>query len=109
MNFKDDLTEYKYLYCKKRYQHRFDEKSKERFFNTYKFSNNKNNKFILLLRNGIYPYEYMDDLEKSNKYLLPEKEDFNSHLTWKIFLMQIKRTQKDFEIKNLGEYHGLYV
>ena len=39
----------------------FYEKLEERFFNTFKFSNNDNNKFILLLRKGFYPYEYMDD------------------------------------------------
>ena len=49
MNFKDDLTEYKFLCRTKSYQHKFDEKLKERFFNTYKFSNHDNNKFILLL------------------------------------------------------------
>ena len=36
-------------------------KLQERFCNTYKFSNHDSNKFILLLRKGIYPYEYMDD------------------------------------------------
>ena len=34
----------------------------------------------LLLRNGVYPYEYIDDLEKSNAISLPKKEDFNSDL-----------------------------
>ena len=34
-NFKDDLIEYKCLCCNKNYQHKFDEKLKERFFNTY--------------------------------------------------------------------------
>ena len=48
-NFKDDLIKYKCLCCNKNYQHKFDEKLKERFFNTYKFSNHNNNKFILLL------------------------------------------------------------
>ena len=37
-------------------------------------------KFILLLRKGVYPYEYMEDWEKTNENLLPEKEDFYSHL-----------------------------
>ena len=60
-NFKDDLIEYKCLCCKKSYQRKFNEKLKERFFNTYKFSNHDNNKFILLLWKGVYPYEYMDD------------------------------------------------
>ena len=79
-NFKDDLIEYKCLCCNKNYQQKFDEKLKERFFNTYKFSNHDNNKFILLLRKGVYPYEYMDDWEKFNETSLPEKEDFYSHL-----------------------------
>ena len=47
-NFKDDLIEYKCLCCNKNYQHKFDEKLKERFFNTYKFSNHDSDKFILL-------------------------------------------------------------
>ena len=79
-NFKDDLIEYKCLCCNKNYQQKFDEKLKEQFFNTYKFSNHDNNKFILLLWKGVYPYEYMDDWEKFNETSLPEKEDFYSHL-----------------------------
>ena len=39
-----------------------------------KFSNKDINKFILLLRKGTYPYEYMDDWEKFNETTLPEKE-----------------------------------
>ena len=76
MNFKDDLIEYKCLCCNKKYQHKFDEKSKERFFNTYKFSNHKNNKFILLLGKGAYPCKYMDNSEKFYEASLPEKECF---------------------------------
>ena len=79
MNFKDDLIEYKCLCCNKNYQHKFDEKLKEQFFNTYKFCSH-GNKFILLLQKGVYPYEYMDDWEKFNGTSLPEKEDFYRHL-----------------------------
>ena len=79
-NFKDNLIEYKCLCCNKNYQQKFDEKLKERFFNTYNFSNHDINKFILLLRKGVYPYEYMDYWEKCNETSLPEKEDFYSHL-----------------------------
>ena len=66
--------------CNKNYQHKFDEKLKEVFFNTYKVSYHGNNKFISLLRRGVYPYEYMDDWEKFNETSLPEKEYFYSHL-----------------------------
>ena len=42
-------------------QQKFDEKLKEQYFNIYKFCNHGNNNFILLLRKGVYPYEYMND------------------------------------------------
>ena len=70
-NFKDDFIEYKCLYCKKHYQHKFDKNLEERFCNTFKFSNDDNNKFILLLWKGAYHYEYMNDWEKFNEDLLP--------------------------------------
>ena len=37
-------------------------------------------KFVLLLRKGVYPYEYMHDLGKFNETSLPRKEDFYSQL-----------------------------
>ena len=55
------LIEYKFLRCNKNCQHKFDENSKERLFNRYKFSNHNKSKLILLLRKGVYPYEYIDD------------------------------------------------
>ena len=58
-------------------QNKFDEKLKESFFNTYKLSNHNNNKFILLLWEVVYPYEYMNDWEKFNETSLPGKEDFH--------------------------------
>ena len=47
INYKDDLIEYKF--SNKNYQHKFNEKFKERFFNTEKFPN-RDNKFILTER-----------------------------------------------------------
>ena len=55
-NFKDDLIECKCLCCNRSYQRKFDKKFKERYFNIYKFSNHDNNRFILLLQKGAYPY-----------------------------------------------------
>ena len=69
MNFKGDLIEYKCFCCNKNYQLKFDEKLKQLFFNTYDFSNNDSNRFILLLRKGVYPYEYIDDGKNSMKDL----------------------------------------
>ena len=46
------------------------------FGNTYKFTNYDISKFILLLRKGVYPYDYMGDWGEFNEASLPEKEDF---------------------------------
>ena len=111
-NFKDDLIEYKCLFCKKNCKRKFDEKLKEQLFNTYKFSKHDNNKFTLLLRKNVYSYEYMDDWENSNETLFPEKEDFYSHLNMEYITdadyAHTKSVCKDFEIKDVGEYHDFY-
>ena len=75
-NFKNDLIEYKWLCCNKSYQRKFDKNLKERFCNTYKFSNHKNNKFVLFLQKGVYPHEYMNDWENSMKHHYQKKKIF---------------------------------
>ena len=40
---------------------------KEKFPYTYRLDNKDPNKFILLLRKGVYPYEYMDSWERFNE------------------------------------------
>ena len=55
----------------------------------------------------------MDDWEKFNETSLPKKEDFYIHLNMKDITdtdyVHAKRVCKEFEIRNLGEYHDLYV
>ena len=55
----------------------------------------------------------MDDCEKFHETLLPEKEEFYSNLNMEDITdadsLHAKRVSKDFEIKNLGEYHDLYL
>ena len=68
------MIKYKCLSCKKDFSNRFDEKFKKRFKNTFKIFDNDINRFIFLLRKGIYPYEYMDEWEKFNETSLLEKE-----------------------------------
>ena len=66
-----------------------------------------------MLRQGVSPYEYMDDWEIFNQTSLPEKEDFYSHLNMEDVTDadydHAKEVCRDFEIKNLGEHHDLYV
>ena len=52
----------------------------KRFPSTYRFCNKDLNKFILLLRKGVYPYENMDSWEKFNETPLPDIESFYSEL-----------------------------
>ena len=66
-----------------------------------------------MLQKDVYPYEYMDDWEKVNETLLPEKEYFYSQLNMEDLTdadyTHAKTVCKDFEIKNLRKYHDLYV
>ena len=73
---KGNLIKYKCLSCNKGYSTRLNEELKKKFKNMLKISNSDINKFILLLRKGVYPFEYMDDWEKFNETTLPEKKNF---------------------------------
>ena len=85
----------------------------QRFANTYEFCNGDLNKFILLLRKGVYPYEYMDRWQRFDETSLPGKEAFYSNLNMDdITDVDYRYGKKVFEYlinKNLGEYHDLYV
>ena len=52
----------------------------KKFSNTHKFCNKDINKFILLLRKGVYPYEYMASWERFNETSLSDKKYFYSEL-----------------------------
>ena len=54
-NIKDDLIVWKCLYCNGNHQKKLDENLKQKFGNTYTFSNHDMNKFILLFQKGGYP------------------------------------------------------
>ena len=68
---------------------------------------------MLLLKKGVYPYEYMDHWDRFNEEKLPNKSDFYSSLNMEnISEIDYRHTLKvfnKFNIKNLGEYHDLYV
>ena len=81
--------------------------------NTYIFCNNDLNKFILLLRKGVYPYEYMDSWERFNETSLPSKKEFYSNLNVEdideIDYRPDNNVSKSFKLENVGDYHDLYV
>ena len=66
----------------------------------------------MLLRKGVYPYEYMDNLEKFDE-TLPDKKVFYSELNLEdIIDKDYKHAQKVFEefrLKNVRDYYDLYV
>ena len=86
---------------------------KNRFSNVYTICNDDLDKCLLLLRKGVYPYEYMDKWNRFNETTLPNKEMFCSELNQQhITEVDYKHAQlvwDTFNIKNLGEYHDLYV
>ena len=52
----------------------------EKFPNTFQFCKSNLNKFVLLLRKGIYPCQYMDSWERYNETSLPPKKYFYNEL-----------------------------
>ena len=85
----------------------------KKFPNTYKFCNGDVNKFVLLLRKGVCPYEYMDSWERFNETELPSKKDFYSNFKLENIsdkdYAHAQKVWKEFEIRDMGEYHDLYV
>ena len=99
--------------CKQRYRKKFNKELIKRFASTYEFCNNDLNKFVLLLRKGVYPYEYADTWERFSEISLPSKEDFYSNLNMEdisdIDYRHANNVFKVFKLENLGDYHDLYV
>ena len=97
--------------CKQRYRKKFNKELIKRFASTYEFCNNDLNKFVLLLRKGVYPYEYADTWERFNEISLPSKKDFYSNLNMENISDIDYRYANNvfilFKLENLGDYHDL--
>ena len=67
----------------------------------------------LLSRKGIYPYDYMNGIKKFSEETLPAKEKLFSKLhdcgISDEDFDHAQRIWKEFGMKNLGEYHDLYL
>ena len=48
----------------------------EKFPRMHNFCNGNLNKFVMLLRKGVYPYKYMNSQERFNETSSPPKNDF---------------------------------
>ena len=70
-------------------------------------------RFELISRKGIYPYDYMNGIKKFSEEKLPQKEKFYSKLNDSNISDEdydhAQRIWKEFGMKNLGEYHDLYL
>ena len=64
------------LKCSKNYKKHFNKDLIRRFANIYKFCEGDINKFILLLRKAVYPYEYMNSWERFDETSLPGKKEY---------------------------------
>ena len=113
VNAMNETLTFECVDCKKEYKKDLNKKLIERFSNVYEFCNYDMNKFMILLRKGVYPYEYMDEWDKFNEKELPSKGSFYSNLTMEDIsdtdYAHANNVFKKFDIKNLGEYHDLYV
>ena len=67
----------------------------------------------LLLRKGVYPYDYMDDPEKFKDTQLPSKEDFYSELREEGIsdddYAHAQNVWNVFKCKTFGDYHDIYL
>ena len=113
INFYDDKLVYRCFDCKTNYNINFNNKLIDVFPNTYNFCGGDINKFVLLLRKGVYSYEYMDNFERFSKTTLPDKDDFYSNLNMEsitdIEYRHAKNVFHKFNNNKLGAYHDFYV
>ena len=67
----------------------------------------------LVLRKGVYPYEYVNSFERFNETSLPPKEAFYSTLTDSHISEEdyehAKKVWEAYECETLGDYHDLYL
>ena len=109
----DEALIFRWFNCKKSYEKEINKELIERFASTYKFCNNDLNKFVMLLKKGVYPYEYMDGWDKFNETSIPSKESFYNNLTMENITetdyIHANNVFKTFKVNNLGDYHDLYV
>ena len=82
----------------------------DRFVNLKKYYSG--NQLSLLLRKGVYPYDYVDCQKKLDETSLLPKEAFCSYLTGEGITDEdywhAQTVWKEFNIESMKDYHNLY-
>ena len=103
----DEALIFRCFNCEKIYKKEINKELIKKFASTYKFCNNDLNKFVILLRKGVYPNEYMDDWDKFNETSIPSKDSFYSNLTMENIsetdYRHANNVLKTFKLNNLGD------
>ena len=77
------------------------------------FEDYSEEQYKLLIRKGVYPYEYMTSWNKFKETQLPSKESFYSKLNMSVISDEdyehAQKVWSVFDMKNSGEYHDLYL
>ena len=60
----------------------------KKFSSVYQYCNGDTNKFVLLLRKGVYLYKYMDSWIRFDETSLPDKKAFTVNCIYKTLLMK---------------------
>ena len=85
----------------------------KRFPSTVQSCKGNLKKFLLSLRKGVYPYEYMDSMDKFDDTELPSINKFyrslqKKHISDKDYA-HVKKVWNVFGMKTMGNYHNLNV
>ena len=88
---KDNQLIFKCIKCSKNHEKYSNKNLMKKFENTCEFCNEGIIKFILLLRKGVYPYEYMDSWKKFDENVLPNKKQFYSKLNLRLICIKYLR------------------
>ena len=107
---KDEKLIFRCFTCKKNYEKDFNKELIKRFANTYNFGDNDLNKFILLLRNVfILMSTWIIGKDLMKHHYLIKSRSLNMENIDDIDYRHGNNVFKKFKLKNLGEYHDLYV
>ena len=106
VSVKYDQLIFRCFECKKNYKKEYNKE-------LIKIFNEDINKYILLIRKGVYPYEYMDRWEKFEETSLPDKEGVYSSLNKEDIIdvnhRHAKIVFKKLSNKDISDFHDLYV